>query len=112
MFLDSKDDGIGAKKDVKDALASVTITRLGKPSVATEKVVEGSMGCKNESGHLSEHDKCRCPQTPPRLDVWRRVGVQIHPRVSTQAIAFPHAVEFFLVASVRCESAEVHEVGS
>ena len=52
------------RKDVKDALASVTITNLGKPSVVTEKVVEGNIGCKNESGQLSEHDKCRCPQTP------------------------------------------------
>ena len=56
--MDPKDDGIGAKKEAKDARASTRITCLYRLYAVREEVVEGYTEWKNESGLLGEPDKC------------------------------------------------------
>lgn len=58
VSVDPKDDGFGAKEVVKDAQSSMKIACPGELFVFTEKVVEGNMERRKESGQVSEHDKC------------------------------------------------------
>lgn len=41
VFMDPQDDGIGAKKEAKDARASMRITCLRRLYVVSEEVIEG-----------------------------------------------------------------------
>ena len=81
-------------------------------SVVTEKVVEGKMECKNESGQLSEHDNCRCPQRPSEPGSLAATRIPNPILVSALKPLRLLKLHYILVASVECESTELHGVGS
>lgn len=48
-----------SQKEMKDANAPMRSNFPENPYMLTERLVQGNPERKNESGQLSEHDKCR-----------------------------------------------------